>query len=87
MFGASVEDELGAPGSRMGHSKRLPLPLRTLMVNVLGASAGVGVGLVLCPATGEGFADAFRPYLIAVAGLVGLVFSGFVAAWLCCRDG
>jgi hypothetical protein len=65
----------------MVRSKKLPLPVRTLLVNAAGAVAGAGVGFVSCPATGE-LGDAFRPFLITAAAIGALVLSGIVTAWL-----
>ena len=69
----------------MDESKRLPLPVRSLLVNLAGLLAGLAVGWAALPEVGD-FADAFRPYLIAAAGIIGLILSGLVTAWLCMRE-
>lgn len=69
----------------MDQAKRLPLPVRSLLVNLAGLLVGVVVGWAAFPEAGE-FGDAVRPFLIAAAGIIGLVLSGIVTAWLCMRE-
>ena len=69
----------------MDRPKRLPLLARSALANLGGLLVGIAVGCAVFPETGE-FGDAFRPSMIAMAGIIGLMLSGFYTAWFCMRE-
>ena len=65
-------------------TKRIPVLVRTLLIQLLGFMLGAAAGWFLSPTTGE-FGDAFRPYIAVAFGIVGFFLSSIYVAWLCCR--